>query len=308
MDLPQISLGDLGSKFQIQGTPSLPQIQVSGRFNMNSALAGPTAGSNQYQVRDLFSINHGRHSLRLGGEAVLEKMIHDALLTNYGDFRFTTTNPIGTKNAVADWLLGLPATMAQDAPTTKIDNSWYYGLFVQDDFRIHPSLTLNLGARWDIQPPITDPHDRFDTFVPGKQSVIVKSAPAGLLFPGDPGVGRGIISTDWNNVSPRVGLAWDPFGDRKTAIRAAAGIFYGSMSGNEWNASSDNQPFAIRQTFTASAARRHRLGVFDFRPVPHAAGRRVAVPVQLLSDGAALRARPRRWWRSIWITSRRTAT
>ena len=254
VDLPQISLGDLGSKFQIQGTPSLPQIQVSGRFNMNSALAGPTAGSNQYQARDVFSLNRGRHSLRIGGEAVLEKMIHDALLTNYGDFRFTTTNPIGTKNSVADWLLGLPATMAQDAPTTKINNSWYFGLFIQDDFRIHPRLTLNLGARWDIQPPITDPHDRFDTFVPGRQSAIVKSAPAGLLFPGDPGVGRGIITTDWNNVSPRVGLAWDPFGDRKTAIRAAAGIFYGSMSGNEWNTSSDNQPFAIRQTFAASAA------------------------------------------------------
>jgi hypothetical protein len=271
VDLPQISLGDLGSKFTIQGTPSLPQIQVSGRFNMNSALAGPVAGSNQYQARDIFSINTSRHNLRLGGEIILEKMVHDALLTNYGDFRFTTTNPRGTKNAVADWLLGLPATMAQDAPTTKIDNSWYYGLFLQDDFRIHPRLTLNLGARWDIQPPITDPHDRFDTFVPGRQSVVVKSAPVGLLFPGDPGVGRGIISTDWNNVSPRLGLAWDPFGDRKTAIRAAAGVFYGSLSGNEWNTSSDNQPFAIRQTFNDvySISDPYRLQPGGVSPFPY---------------------------------------
>lgn len=79
--------------------------------------------------------------------------------------------------------------------------------------------------------PITDPHDRFLTFVPGAKSRIVTSAPEGLLFPGDPGVGRGIISTDLNNFGPRVGMAWDPLGDRKTAIRAAAGIFYGSMSG-----------------------------------------------------------------------------
>lgn len=249
VDLPQLSLADLGSKFQIQGTPSLPQIQVSGRFNMNSALAGPVAGSNQYQVRDLFSINAGRHNIRLGGEAILEKMVHDALLTNYGDFRFNTNNPRGTRNATADWLLGLPTTMNQDAPTTKIDNSWYFGFYIQDDFRVSPRLTLNLGARWDIQPPITDPHDRFDTFVPGMQSTIVPKAPTGLLFPGDAGVGRGIIGTDWKNVSPRVGFAWDPLGDRKTAIRAAAGIFYGSISGNEWNTSSDNQPFAIRQQF-----------------------------------------------------------
>ena len=122
--------------------------------------------------------------------------------------------------------------MNQDAPTTKIDNDWYFALFVQDDYRVTPRLTLNLGLRWDIQTPITDPLNRFLTFKPGVQSKIVPAAPPGLLFPGDDGVGRGIISTDWNNVSPRVGFAWDPTGSRKTAIRAAAGLFYGALSGN----------------------------------------------------------------------------
>lgn len=248
-NLPDISLGDLGSKYNIQGPPSLPQIQVSGRFNLNSAIPGPVAGSNLYQIRDLLSINTKRQSLRIGGELVLEKMIHDTLLNNYGTFSFTTSNPRGTKNATADFLLGLPATMNQDAPTTKINNSWYFAFYVQDDFRLNSRLTLNLGLRWDIQTPITDPLDRFLTFVPGAKSKVVSSAPVGLLFPGDEGVGRGIIETDMNNISPRIGLSWDPFGDRKTAIRAAAGIFYGSISGNEWNSSSDNQPFAIRQRF-----------------------------------------------------------
>ena len=100
-----------------------------------------------------------------------------------------------------------------------------------------------------MQTPITDPHDRFVTFVPGVQSTVVPTAPVGLLFPGDNGVARGIITTAYNNISPRIGFAWDPFGDRKTAIRGGAGIFYGSISGNEWNTSSDNQPFAIRQQF-----------------------------------------------------------
>lgn len=249
VNLPQISLGDLGSKFTIQGTPSLPQIQVTGRFNLNSALAGPIAGSNQYQVRDTFSMNTTRHSIRLGGEATLEKMIHDALLTNYGDFRFTTTNPRGTKNAVADWLLGLASTMNQDAPTTKVDNDWYFALFFQDDYRVSSRLTINLGLRYDVQTPITDTHDRLLTFIPGVQSTIVPSAPVGLQFPGDTGITRGIIGVDRNNVSPRLGIAWDPFGDRKTAIRGGVGLFFGSMSGNEWNGSSDNQPFAIRQQF-----------------------------------------------------------
>ncbi|MEO8368177.1 MAG: carboxypeptidase regulatory-like domain-containing protein [Candidatus Solibacter sp.] len=246
---PAISLGDLGSLYRIQGAPSLPQIQVASRFNLNSAIPGPVAGSNQYQLRDVFSISTTRHSIRVGGEAVLEKMVHDTLLNNYGTFSFTTTNPRGSKNSTADFLLGLPATMNQDAPTTKINNDWYYSLYVQDDFRVTPRLTLNLGARWDIQTPITDPHNRFLTFVKGMQSKIVPTAPAGLLFPGDAGVARGIITTAYNHISPRIGFAWDPFGNRKTAIRGAAGIFYGSISGNEWNTSSDNQPFAIRQQF-----------------------------------------------------------
>lgn len=62
-------------------------------------------------------------------------------------------------------------------------------------------------------------------------------------------MGRGIISADKNNLAPRVGLAWDPLGDSKTSVRAAFGVFYGGISGNEWNATADNQPFTIRQRF-----------------------------------------------------------
>ncbi len=249
LNTPEISLGDLGSKYRIQGAPSLPQIQVSGRFNLNSAIPGPVAGSNLYQVRSTLSLTRARHFIKLGGEASLEKIIHDTLLNNYGVFSFANNNPRGTGNAFADFLLGLPNTMNQDAPVTKIDNGWYYGLFFQDDFRIHPRLTLNLGLRYDLQLPYTDPHDRKLTFVPGVQSRVVASAPVGLLFPGDPGVGRGVVRADRNNLMPRIGFAWDPFGDSKTAIRAAFGVFSGSMSGNEWNTTADGQPFTTRQRF-----------------------------------------------------------
>jgi hypothetical protein len=249
VNTPALSLGDLGSKYQIQGAPSLPQIQVAGRFNLNSAIPGPVAGSNLYQVRDVFSLNRGRHSLKFGGEASLEKIIHDTLLNNYGVFSFNSNNARGTGNAMADFLLGLPVTMNQDAPVTKIDNGWYFGLFIQDDFKVTPRLTLNLGLRYDLQLPYTDPFDRKLTYVAGKQSQIVKTAPIGLLFPGDPGVARGIVPADTNNFAPRIGFAWDVKGDGKTAVRGSVGLFYGSMSGNEWNATADGQPFSIRQRF-----------------------------------------------------------
>jgi hypothetical protein len=249
LNTPEKSLGDYGSKFNVQGPPTLPQIQVAGRFNLNVAIGGPVGGSNLYQIRDVFSWTRGSHSLKFGGEASLEKLIQDTTLNNYGIFPFNSNNSRGTGNAMADFLLGLPVTFNQDAPITKIDSGWYTGLFIQDDFKIHPRLTLNLGLRYDLQLPMKDPLDRKLTFVQGKQSKVVPSAFPGMLFPGDEGIGRGIVKADKNNFAPRIGLAWDPAGDGKTAVRAAFGVFYGTIGGNMWNGTADNQPFSIRQQF-----------------------------------------------------------
>jgi hypothetical protein len=74
---------------------------------------------------------------------------------------------------------------------------------------------------------------------------------------GDAGVQRGVIPVRLGHVSPRLGLAWDPFGDGKTAIRAAAGIFFGSVSGNGWGTVENSQPFAVRQQFSNVASFTH---------------------------------------------------
>ena len=251
LNLPQIPLGaaglttpqSLGSNFTIQGTPSLPQITVTNFFTLSQAIAGPRAGTNYYGGRDVLSINHGRHALSVGGELSRDNDVQDTLLNNYGTFTFGSGN---TSSALADFELGLPSTVTQDAPVTPYTNSWNFALFAQDNFRVIPRLTLNLGVRWDVQTPPTDPLNRESTFVPGVQSTVKPQAPLGELFPGDPGITRGIVPVRWHHISPRLGLAWDPFGDGKTSIRAAAGVFYGSVSGNEWNATSNFEPFAIR--------------------------------------------------------------
>ena len=258
LNLPATALGDLGSAFTLQGTPSLPQITVSNYFTLGNAIGGPVAGTNFYSFRDVFSWTKGRHTLKLGGEVSLDKDIQQTLLNNYGVFSF---NGGVTKVALADFELGMPNSVSQDVPFTGYTNSWYTALFVQDDFRIFPRLTLNLGLRWDVQTPPTDPQDRESSYEAGVQSTVRPTAPVGILFPGDPGIERGIVPVRWHHVSPRVGIAWDPWGDGKTSIRAAAGVFYGSVSGNQWNTTGNFEPFAIRLSFPNTSTKTSAAGV-----------------------------------------------
>jgi len=257
LNLPSTSLGDLGSEFTIQGPHSLPQITVTGFFTAASAIAGPVAGSNFYTVRDVASWSHGRHTITLGADETLDKDIQQTLLNNYGVFGFNGTNikdSVSGKTiavpALANFVMGLPTSLSQDTPVTGYTNSWSTGLFVQDNFRIFPRVTLNIGLRWDIQTPPTDPQNRGTSFEAGVQSTALPQAPLGALFFGDPGITRGIVPVRWHHVSPRLGLAWDPRGDGKTSIRAGAGVFYGSLSGNEWNTVTNFEPSAIRYSFT----------------------------------------------------------
>jgi Carboxypeptidase regulatory-like domain len=258
LNLPATSLADLGSSAAIMGAPSLPQITVSGVFTLSNAIGGPNAGGDFYSGRDVYNWVLGAHSLKFGGELSYNKTIQDTLLNNYGVFTFNGTV---TKNALADFMVGIPSAVTQDAPVTAYWNSWYGATFLQDDYRVSDRVTMNLGLRWDVQTPGTDPQNRFTTYVPGQKSTVNPSAPAGLLFYGDPGVERGVIATKWNHLSPRAGIVWDPTGKGRTAIRAAGGLFYGSISGNEWNTTTNFQPWSTRLTFSNTNPRTSATGV-----------------------------------------------
>ncbi len=267
---PATSLTDLGSAFTIQGTPNLPQITVTGYFTLGQQIGGPTAGTNFYSARDVFSWIKGKHSLRLGGEISLNKDIQQTLLNNYGVFTFNANSTArvagggvtaAAGNALADFLIGIPSAVSQDAPVTGYTNTWYTALFIQDDFKAHPRLTLNLGLRWDVQTAPTDPLNRVVNYEPGQRSVVIPTAPVGALFYGDPGVERAGIPTSYTHFSPRIGFAWDVAGDGKTSIRGAAGLFYGSISGNEWNTMTNFQPFSTRLTFTNINQKTNAAGV-----------------------------------------------
>jgi carboxypeptidase family protein len=270
INTPATSLADLGSAFVNQGAPNLPQITVTGYFTLGQQIGGPIAGTNFYSARDVFSWIKGNHSLKLGGEISLNKDIQQTLLNNYGVFTFNAGSTArvaapgvtaAAGNALADFLIGIPSAVSQDAPVTGYTNSWYTALFVQDDFKVHPRLTLNLGLRWDVQTAPTDPLNRVVNYVPGQKSVAIPTAPVGALFYGDPGVERGGIPTSFTHFSPRIGFAWDVAGNGKTSIRGAFGVFYGSISGNEWNTMTNFQPFSTRLTFTNINQKTNAAGV-----------------------------------------------
>ena len=243
------TLATYGSNFQIQGPNALPNFAPSGAFGATTTNAGPFTGSNNYELRDMVSLVRGKHTLSVGGEFALDKTMFWADLLNFGTINFATSAPTSTGNVFSDWVTGQASSFEQDTPYTTLISYWHTALFVQDNYRITPRFTANLGIRWDIDTVPVESLNRTASFVPGVQSTVTSVAPKGLLFPGDPGVGRGIISTKFHHLAPRVGFAWDPYGDGKTAFRAAAGVFYGTTSGNEWNQPGNGAPFAIRQTF-----------------------------------------------------------
>jgi hypothetical protein len=255
---PATSLTDLGSSAVIQGARSLPQITVSGYFTLSNAIGGPTAGGDFYSGRDVFNWTRGAHSIKTGGELSYDRTVQDTLLNNYGVFTF---NNSVTRNALADFLIGIPSAVTQDAPVTAYWNSWYGAAFLQDDYRVGHRITLNLGLRWDVQTPGVDSLNRFTTYVPGQKSIVNPAAPTGLLFSGDPGVRRGVIATKWDHVSPRAGLVWDPAGRGRTAVSVAGGLFYGSISGNEWSTTTNFQPWATRLTFANINSKTTAAGV-----------------------------------------------
>jgi outer membrane receptor protein involved in Fe transport len=255
------TFANFGSSFGISGAPSRGQVAVPSWFTLSQAITGPKAGTNLYSFRDVLSTTRGKHSLFFGAEASLEKDFQLTSLDNYGVFTYATTKGTRSSNSLSDYMLGLPNSYEQDTGEYAEANYWNYAFFAQDDWRILPNLTLNLGLRYDWQQAPTDTQNRQTNFIPGVQSHAFANvnisgktgnqlAPLGMLFPGDPGVPTTGAFTPYDHVSPRVGLAWDPYGNGKTVFHAAGGLFFGSIAGNEWELPSNFAPYAVRPTFS----------------------------------------------------------
>jgi hypothetical protein len=213
----------------------LPSIVVTGFFGGGSAALGDAQQpfvdrvNHVWQFADDLTWIAGRHSLKFGADVRREAMRIAFINRPNGDLTFSGGL---SGNAAADFLLGLPAQARATTQQAVQDGyGWLFAGYAQDEFRITPQFTLNLGVRYELPTPFIDKNDAITGFVTGMQSTKYPAAPRGLVYPGDSGIGRGIVPTDTNNIAPRVAMAWDPIGDGRTSIRAAFGIFYDALAG-----------------------------------------------------------------------------
>ena len=224
--------------------PQRPSIVGVENINFNDFIIGSTITGlkqvdNTYEVRDNFARVMGAHTLKAGGEAMLSQVNLAPDVQSNGTFSF-----FGQETGIdfADFLIGVPSFYKQGDAQPAYTRNRYGAIYLQDSWRIKPRLTLNYGVRWDAIMPWYEKYNQIQTLVPGEQSVVYPGAPTGLVFPGDPGISRGLAPVRWNNVSPRFGLAWAPhadsglarwlFGDSdRTSIRLGAGRFFSAIEG-----------------------------------------------------------------------------
>jgi hypothetical protein len=145
---------------------------------------------------------------------------------NNGSFFFGEFGPL-TGSSLADFVGGFPQEFFQFSNAIYAIRESSYYFFGQDNWKVRPRLTLNLGLRYEYNAPQTDPHNEILGFFPGQQSAVFPNAPPGILYPGDPGTpNRGLVFPNKNNFAPRFGFAWDVRGNGKLVMRGGFGIVY----------------------------------------------------------------------------------
>ena len=251
------------------GTPSIVPLDPKGQsvenLNFNGYSTGAAANqliqaNNTYQTADTFSKALGSHTMKFGAEFHLDQVNARPIAQFNGNFVFS-----GTETGVdfADFLIGVPSQYNQSQLNPFYARNKYVGLFAQDSWHALPNLTLNYGLRWDRIAPWSEKYNQISTFVPGAQSVVFPGAPAGILYPGDPGIPSTLAPVNNRSFSPRVGLAWSPqaasgsFLEKmlgapgSTSVRASFGNFYTAIDALSISVLAANAPYGT--TYTSPA-------------------------------------------------------
>ena len=182
-----------------------------------------------YQVADQVTVIRGRHQMAVGVNSSFWVLDSTDYAHSNGTFYFRGRQ---TGTGLSDFLTGRLDRLQHGAPSTIDMSQWYLGLFAQDSWRASDRVTVNVGVRWEPYFGQTLENGAIanflvDNFRQGIKTTQFQNAPAGLVYPGDAGFeGSKGINTQWKNLSPRAGVAWDVSGDGRTAVRSSYAMNY----------------------------------------------------------------------------------
>lgn len=243
----------------------VPGISISGYAGMGEPNFRPIRRPQQgWNYKDDFSHIRGSHSFQFGADVRTFFTSATQPTVSRGGYSFTgayTQNPRGPANtgdAFADLLLGIPAFARRQNPLLPYYNYWNnYHFYAQDAWKATSRLTLTYGVRYEVNTPSVELRGKRSSFdpvlgvyvvaatdspLPGASIPIFREASPALLaalpgrivpsrdLPQYPA--RSLRQTDWNNIAPRLGLAFRPRRGSATVIRAGYGTFYNVMNGN----------------------------------------------------------------------------
>jgi hypothetical protein len=238
--------------------------------------------SRMIQFADVVTLVRGRHTFKGGVDVKSYNWTSPVNFTgadDYGVFRFRDATSGGTGLALANFLLGVPHDVDQTATGPGVDGvATHVGFFAQDEWQVGRDVTLSLGVRYDLYKPFTDRALNISNFLrdtPNGDIVVPNDASVALTSPGfrssiatsqiltadQAGLPESLRHTDTNNVAPRIGVAWRPFGDSRTVIRGGYGVYNTRILGAVFNSltgihTSDNVTFTNAYD---PAARRHAI-------------------------------------------------
>ncbi len=227
------SLSSLGFQYDptLPSAAGPPFIQVGGYASVGDPITGPrNTVQNTFDLSGSLSWIHGRHEFKFGGGYRREQINALQGIATNGFFVFAGIPSFENflyNDGFANYLSGNPVVFLQGGGNFAREiRDRALNAYGQDTYKLTSRLTLNLGLRYELPFPTTENKNEVNLFVPGAQSKVMSNAPAGLLYPGDPGVPAGLIATQTTAFAPRIGFAWDPRGNGKTVVSAAYGIFY----------------------------------------------------------------------------------
>ncbi|ABF39537.1 hypothetical protein Acid345_0532 [Candidatus Koribacter versatilis Ellin345] len=197
------------------------------------------AAQNQFEFRDNLSKNMGRHAFKMGGSFAMNQ--------DNNDYEFGSQRPIFVYHELWNFFNGAPIYEGIDAdprsgqPTDVHkyfrQNDW--ALYFQDDWKITPKLTLNIGIRYEYFAPLTEKYGRLSNLYLG-------AAGPDALTTATVKTTDQLYPPDRNNFAPRLGFAWSPFSDAKTVIRGGVGVSYNRITDTMTGISRVNPPYLFR--------------------------------------------------------------